>query len=244
MKKGITIAMAIILALFVAGIIVVYSSIGNVISETIAAKGSEITQTNVTLNEVEYSANTGLATLVHMQIENPSGFKTKHAITFDKIELWIDPETLNTSVIRVKAMTLVAPEIVYEISDRSDNLRTLKRYMENAVVKNSPYGPDKKIIIENFHMKNGVVFVQTDDLNGSRKTAKLADLKLTNIGGDEGGLSPKDLSLRLLLPILRETTIAALSTDLSLSDQAKNILNGAMDETESALRLFKNLLKN
>jgi len=69
-------------------------------------------------------------------------------------------------------------------------------------------------------------------------------LKLTNIGGDEGGLSPKDLSLRLLLPILRETTIAALNTDLSLSDQARNILNGAMDETESALRLFKNLLKN
>jgi len=51
MKKGITIAMAIVLALFVAGIIVVYSSIGSVISETIAAKGSEITQTNRRIKE-------------------------------------------------------------------------------------------------------------------------------------------------------------------------------------------------
>jgi len=244
MKKGITIAMAIVLALFVAGIIVVYSSIGSVISETIASKGSEITQTKVTLGEADYSANTGLATLIHMQIENPAGFKSKNAFTFDRIELWIDPETLNTDVINIKAMTLVAPEVIYEISDKSDNLRTLKRYIENSVVKKSLHGPAKKIIIENFQMKNGVVFVQTDGLNGTKKTAKLADLTLTNLGSASGGLTPKELSLRLLLPILRETTIAALNTDLSLSDQARNILNGAMDETEGALRLLKNLLNN
>jgi len=242
MQKGITIAIAIVLAIFIGGIIVIYSSIGSVISDSIVNRGTQITQTAVTLDAVDYSTSTGLATLTNLKVANPSGFKSKYALNFSRVDIWIDPETLSKEKVLIKALTLVAPEITYEISDTTDNLRTLKSYIEASIRRALSAGPDKKFIIENYIVENGVVVVESADLKGARKTAKLANIRLTNIGQSEGGLRAEQLTQQLLLPLLRETTLAALNTDLPLTDQARNILNGAADETEKAIQLFKNLI--
>lgn len=245
MKRGLTIMMAAGLIIFCAVIITIYISIGSVIVDTIEAKGSQIAQTTVTLKDADFSPSTGVTTLTQFKVSNPTGFQSKHAFSFDTVELWIDPETLASDVLVIKSMALIAPEIIYEIQDSADNLRTLKKYIENSLSNtNSQPFTGKKIIIERFFARNGVVIVHTDELEGQRRTAQISDIQLENIGKKENGLVPAELVQRLMLPLLRQTTIAALNTDLSLSDKTRNILNGAMDETENALQSLKNLLDN
>ncbi|MEH6402189.1 MAG: hypothetical protein V7750_02375 [Sneathiella sp.] len=243
MKRGFTILMAAGLIIFCAAIITIYISIGSVIVDTIEAKGSQITQTKVTLKEADFSPSTGVTTLVQLKIANPIGFESKHAFSFDTIELWIDPETLASDVLVIKSMVLVAPEIIYEINESADNLRALKNYIQNSLEKTTsqPF-TGKKIIIENFFVRNGIVVVQAAEIKGQKKTAQISDIQLKDIGRAENGLVPAEMMQRLLLPLLRQTTIAALKTDLSLSDKTRNILNGAMDETENAFKSLKNLL--
>jgi hypothetical protein len=243
MQRGLTIAIALILVLFLAAIITVYVSIGSVIGDTIASRGSAITQTGVTVGEVEYSANTGLTTISDLKIGNPAGFKQGIAINFSKVELWIDPQTINTPTLHVKALTLVTPEIIYEIRQETDNLRTLRRQVEYSTQNPATSNSDKKFFVENIQLKGGTVFVEVEQLNGNRQTATLRNTKLPNIGTASEGASAEQMVYRLLLPLLRETTLAALNTDLSLPDQARNLLSGAIDETENAINALKNLLK-
>ncbi len=242
MKKGVLVAIAITLLLFIGGIAYIYASIGSVISDTIASRGSDITQTTVAVQDSDYSTTSGLATLTKVTIANPAGFKSPLAFNFDRIEMWIDPETLNSNTIHVKSLTFVAPEVTYEISVQTDNLRTLINQIENSISRSVPSASDKRLILEQVQFKNGVVVVQSDDMQGARSTAQLADMNLQNIGKAENGISPAEIAHRLTIALLRETTIAALNTDLPLSDQARNILNGAMDETKKAIKLFRNLL--
>jgi len=240
MKRGITITVAALLFLLCAAIIYIYVSIGSVIVETVEERGTAITQTNVTLQEADFSPSTGLTTLLQMKIGNPAGFSDQTGLSFDRIELWIDPETLGSDVIVVKSLALVAPEISYEIAAPIDNLRTLKNHIDHSASTNTD-GP--KIIIENFQVRNGVVIVTANDLQGQRRTAQLADIQMQNIGKSEGGLAPAQAISVMLEPMLRNTTLAALETDLKLSDQARNVLNGALDETDKALKALKNLIK-
>lgn len=240
MKRGITITVAALLFLLCAAIIYIYVSIGSVIVETVEERGTAITQTKVFLQEADFSPSTGLTTLLQMKVENPAGFTDKTGLSFDRIELWIDPETLGSDVIVVKSLALIAPEISYEIAAPIDNLRTLKNHIDHSASK-STNGP--KIIIENFQVRNGVVVVTANELQGQRRTAQLADIQMQNIGKTEGGLAPAQAISVMLEPLLRNTTLAALETDLKLSDQARNVLNGALDETDKALKALKNLIK-
>lgn len=243
MKKGILVIIAVLLLLFIGGIAYIYSSIGSVISDTVSQQGSVITQTKVTVGASEYSTTSGVATLSQIQVANPAGFKSTFALNVEQIDLWIDPESLNSNVIRVKSLILQAPEITYEIVDRTDNLRVLKHQIEETIKQTQNQPPEKRLLLERIQIKNAVVIVSSDDLSGARKTAQLGPITLTNVGLSQGGVTPAELAHVLTLEILRETTIAALNTDLPLSDQARNILNGAFDETKNALKLFKGLLK-
>lgn len=243
MKRGFTIVMAVGLAIFCAAIITVYVSIGSIIIDTIEEKGTDITQTGVTLKEADYSSSTGLTALVQLKVKNPTGFKSKYAFSFDKIELWIDPETLGNDILHIKSLVLVAPEIVYEFSRSTDNLRTLKSHIEQSVqIALEKTIPEKKILVDNYYVRNGVLVVEAEELKGLRKTAQIGDIHIEGIGKREEGLIPAELIYQLMLPLLREATLAALNTDLSLSDQTRNLLNGAADETNKAVKALKNLL--
>ncbi|MBE7638454.1 hypothetical protein GUA87_16475 [Sneathiella sp. P13V-1] len=242
MQRGLTIIIALFLLAFCAVVITIYVSIGSVIGETLAARGQEITQTPVSVGEVEYSANTGLTSIAGMTIKNPAGFKDLQAINFQAVELLIDPETLNTPVIHVKAVTIKSPEIIYDIQNDTDNLRTLRRQIEYSLKNNRPKAGDKRFYVENVVFNPGTLVVSSANLTGNKSTAALPEVKLPAIGTRNEGVTPERLVYELIVPLLRETTLAALNTDLPLDDQARNLLSGALDETEKAIELFKGIL--
>ncbi|WP_169567665.1 hypothetical protein [Sneathiella limimaris] len=242
MKKGVLIAISLILLVFIGGVAFIYASIGSVISETLAKQGSDITQTSVTVGEADFSTTSGLAAIDGLQVANPAGFNSELAFNFDRTELWIDLETLNSKALHIKSLVVPSFEVFYEIADNTDNLRTLKKQIERSIT--TGVGADsKKLIIESLQLKNGVLVVVSDSLQGAKKTATLETISLSGVGVDQGGVTTAQLAELLTIQILRASTIAALETDLPLDEQARNIMNGALDETQNAIKLFKDLIK-
>ncbi|MCR9214358.1 MAG: hypothetical protein NXI13_11625 [Proteobacteria bacterium] len=251
MKRGLAFFIVGIVVIVCIAIVVVYSSIGPIIIATIDDFGSRITGTKVTLADAEYSTTDGDATLITLTVANPKGFSDGNAFSFSKIELQVDPETLQNEVVVVKRMKVVSPEITYEISDTSDNLRALRNNIERSAegeqqrsLQQTNEPPLKKFVINDLYFDTGVVIVQSSDMTGKRVTAVFEPLHMKDIGRETDGLYPAALIAEIYSPLLRAATIAAISTDLSLKDQAKNILEGATDEAEGALDKLRDLFKN
>ncbi|WP_339631511.1 hypothetical protein [uncultured Sneathiella sp.] len=250
MRRGLTIAMIGIVLLFCAAIIVVYVSIGSVITSSVEKYGSAMTQTSVTLTEAEFSPTTGEATLLNLKVESPVPFTAQPALLAPRIEIQIDPHTIGQETIVIKRLMVEAPEITYEIIKSGDNLRKIRDHIKDAVSAEQRgqfpldrKGSPKKIIIDDLYIQNGVVIVQAENLTGNRETALLEDIHLENVGQAENGLEAAALIEEIYASVLQATTLAALSTDLNLSDQMRNILRGASDETEELVNHLRNLLE-
>ncbi|MDF2367555.1 hypothetical protein [Sneathiella sp.] len=250
MRRGLTIAMIGIVLLFCVAIVTVYLSIGSVITTTVENYGSAITQTKVTLRETDFSPTTGEAELLDLTVASPQPYKAQPAFLTPRIKMQIDPQTVNEETIIIKRIEIEAPEITYEITKSGDNLRVIRTHIKEAMTVEAQDlyptdrpGPPKKFIIDDLYITNAVVIVQAEDLVGKKATAVLDNLHLENLGRKENGLYPAALIEKIYGPLLQATTLAALSTDLNLSDQALNILRGASDETEEVIDRIRNLLE-
>lgn len=239
-----------IVILFCVAIITVYLSIGSVITTSVESYGSAITQTNVKLRETEFSPTTGEAELLDLSVASPAPYTAQPAFLSPRIKMQIDPQTVNNDTIVIKRVEIEAPEITYEITNSGDNLRAIRTRIKEAITKESsgPFptdrlGPMKKFIVNDLYITNAVVIVQAEDLIGKKATALLETLHLEDLGQEEDGLFPAALIEKIYGPLLQATTLAALSTDLNLSDQALNILRGASDETEEVIDRLRNLLE-
>ncbi|MCF8467987.1 MAG: hypothetical protein K9G33_11335 [Sneathiella sp.] len=250
MRRSLTVAILGIALLFCVAIVVVYVSIGSVIKTAVETYGSAITQVTVTLQEADFSSASGETTLLNLAVANPANFISEISFLFPNIDIQIDPQTVGSDVMVIKRLEIEAPEIIYEITNTGDNLRTIRANVKKAVAeeRQGRFLPDapgvtKKFIINDLYVTNGVVIVHAKNLAGKKVTALLDTIHLEDLGRAENGLGPAELVDKIYGPIIQETTLAALSTDLNLSDQALNILRGASDETEEVLNRIRKLLE-
>lgn len=250
MKRGVIISVTLLVLLFCGAIAYVYSSIGNVIQSAVQNYGSEITKSPITIRETDFSPATGDATIINLVIGNPVGFSPDNAFSFPSIILQIDPETISQDTMTIKRLKIEAPEIVYEITEDGDNLRAIRKNISAAVDQEkiqsvgTTNSQGKKFVVNDVYISNAVVVVQATGLTGSKVTAILDDIHLQDIGRDQDGIGPAALVDEIYTPLLRAITVAAMSTDLNLSEQMHNIVKGAGDETEGAIDRLKELFKD
>ncbi|TNE34561.1 MAG: hypothetical protein EP348_10680 [Alphaproteobacteria bacterium] len=242
MRRGLTILMIFIVLLFCGAIAAVYLSIGPVIKSAVEDYGTAITGAKVTLGKSDFSPSSGNALLENLKVANPAHYSEGTAISTNKVELQIDPKSLESGVLVITRLKIEAPEILYEITETGDNLRTIRTAIKAAMARESdpaakPFHPGlvNRFIVRDLYISNGVVVVEAKNLMGKRATAVLDPIHLSDIGKAEGGLPPAALVNAIYTPLLQNVTLAALSTDLNLSDQARNILSGASDETEAVI---------
>ena len=236
MKRRFILFMVALLILFMGVVTVIYSSIGSVIVATIEKHGSRVMQTTVTLKSAEFAPTNGSGMLNGLTISNPPGFKTEYAFFFDRISFSVKIDTITEGVIVIKEMHMIAPEVIYEIGVNKDNLNSLRSNIDQAPPPSNSDAPVKKMIIENLYIEKGTVWISGQNLDGNRQTAVMRDIHLKDIGKIENGLLPKQLLQTIAGPFMREVTLAALGTDLSLEDQTHNILKGLRRESETALK--------
>lgn len=249
--KKLFVILGILVVLAVIGALVLFANLDSIIKSGVEGVGSEATQSDVTVENVELSVSSGQGAIRNLKIGNPDGFATDSAMRLGTISISLDTSTLNSDIVVVKEVLIDGPEITYEISGALGTESNIGRIRENvdAFVKKyagesggseggggggggESAGGDggKKIVIERLRIENGRIGVSATFLGGKEVTASMPAIDLKDLGKDEGGLTAEEVAAK----VLRELTggVESVVKKLDLAGLAEGIGKGAKDLVE------------
>lgn len=168
--------------------------------------GSEMTQAEVSVSDVDLSPTDGKGALSGLTLGNPKGFKTRYAFKAGLVELELDPGSLAEEVVLIHKINVDAPHISYEKNGGITNFDAIQRNVQHYVgaSRNAPkeeQQADTKMIIESLVIRNAKV-----NYNGLMDL-KLPDIKLRNIGKKKGGATSAEVTNAIVAELNKKLAI-------------------------------------
>jgi hypothetical protein len=243
MKRWLYIGGGIILGILILlgiGLYFLVSSLDSIVEAAVEKYGSEMTQAEVQLDQVQIELTSGKGALRGLTVGNPEGFKSARALSLGELSVQLDTGSVTTDTVVIKEIAIKAPEVIYEFGLKGSNLDALKRnvdvYTAQGKDKKKPEdakpgetGP--KLIIENLHIRNGKVNVTAPEFQSQTASAALPNIHLTGIGKRSGGATAAEVTEQVLAAISEQAARAAATTNLGgLVDKAKKDAAGALGD--------------
>ncbi|WPJ97852.1 hypothetical protein SH580_09025 [Coraliomargarita algicola] len=151
--------------------------------------GPQVTQTPVTLENVNLSILSGSGSLTGLNVGNPDGFKSANIFSLGQIDLKVDTSTVFSDKIIIDHIIIKQPEISYEKTLTSSNLKEL---LENIEEFTGPAdttdttadpaedtGAKKQVVIKQLIIEDGTVYV---GVMGIGQTVSLPRIEMADIG--------------------------------------------------------------
>jgi uncharacterized protein involved in outer membrane biogenesis len=237
MKKKILIALGIILVLAVVAVVVVVLFLGNIIKAGMETVGPKITQTPWQVDSVSVSLLGGSAAVKGLVLGNPAGYKSAQAIRVGQAAVSVVPGSLLANKIVIRSVTVNAPEITFEGNPFGAN--NLKKIMDNvnamasAPATNAPatgsavQKPAKKLEVDDLLITGAQVHVSLlTGLTTQEMTLPLPPIHLTNLGKDNDGITPAELTREVLGQV---TTATFKAVGGAVSDLGKGAADAVKD---------------
>ncbi|WP_299380898.1 AsmA family protein [uncultured Kiloniella sp.] len=224
-----------IAVLIVAGVIFIYSSLDSIVKAAVESVASDMTQTEVTLDNVSISPTTGEGSLSGFLMSNPKGFKSSDAFKFEEITIKVDPTSIASDVVIINEIRIKAPHITYEVGPQKSNIDTIN---ENAQTTSSADNSDNsagsgpKFIVEHLYLNDGEVSVAAAPLGDKTIDVDLPNIHLKDIGKGGNGASP-DVILQAALGAVTKNITSALNS-VDLEGIAKDVKGRVQDLSEGA----------
>lgn len=189
--KKLLIAGIVIIALVVAGVLLLVGNINPLIKKGVEKGGPLVLKAPVTLNAADVSFSSGSGTLSGLTIGNPQGYKTDHAFSMETLKIALDVKSVTTDKIHIREVMIDSPDIVFEGLLGKNNLKQLQ---ENAMAfaaslgggqggeTKESGGAGKKVVVDHLKITNGTVSVSMAALQGKKLTVKFPELELKDIG--------------------------------------------------------------
>ncbi len=254
MKRGLLIGGGVVVVLAVAAVWLLYSSLDSLVRAAVEKYGSEITRTEVRLNEAVISATSGEGVLRGLKMGNPRGFKSDSAFRLGEVRVRIDIDSLARDTVVIKEVVIAAPEITYELGPNGSNIDAIRRNVDSYMGAGTgrAQGGDAakgggeagtKLVIEDLYVLGGKVGVSATALGGKTLSATLPDIHLTGIGKDKGGATPAEVLDRVIGAVGQGAGKAVASLGLGkMLDAAKEQAAGATEALEKGTAGAKDLL--
>ena len=205
--KRIIIVLMVLVLLAAGGLVWLYFSLGTVLKSGIEKFGSDITQTPITVESVEFRPLTGSGTIKKMIIGNPPGYKTDHALALPEVRFRIDVASLRTGAIAIEEIYIDSPELIYEVGIGNSNLTTIQKNIESFSPKSEDktQGVSKNTKIKSVVLQNGKIALSAKILLGRKVTVDLPPMEIVDISTD----SPMNAGAKVLGAVLH-TAIGAI----------------------------------
>lgn len=166
------------------------SALNNGIRNGVETYGPRVTQTPVTLAGVNLSILSGSGTLKELKVGNPKGYQSENIFALGQIDLKVDTSTVFSDKIIIDEIIIKKPEISYEKSLTSSNVKELMQNIEAFTGPSSDSDPDpapdegakKQVVIKKLLIEDGTVYVGA---LGVGQTVALPRIEMADIG--EGG---------------------------------------------------------
>jgi len=255
MLKKILIGIVTLVVLLAIGLVFLGSNIDSIVKNAVEKYGSAATQTEVKLSSVSISATSGEGSIKNFVMGNPEGFSTESAFKLGLVVIKLDKKTImGTGPIVINEVLIEAPEVTYEVAARGEtnlqkiqnNVTAFANTMTGGALPNEAAktkGTEKasadskesrKIIIKSLIVRNGKINLSHELLKGDNAvTADLPLIQLSNLGANQGGVSPA-LIARDILDRVTSAAISAGQRTLvkQLRQQGLDSLKGAAEESE------------
>jgi hypothetical protein len=218
-------------ALLIAAILVAALFLDGIVKKGVETFGPQITKVSIKLDEVHIGLLTGSAKVKGLVVGNPEGFKAPSSISVGLAEVGVNPFSILSDKIVVRAIHVESPEITFEGGLSGNNLSKILDNVD-AIAKaggppsantNAPAKaagkPAKKIEVDDF-LITGAKVHGTLVLFGGKEviipSLPLPDIHLSNLGKGGDGLTPTDLTRAIVGAITSATvkTVASAATDI------------------------------
>jgi len=252
MKRSIRILLAIVILLIVIGVMAILF-IGTIVKTVVERVGPVVAKVPVKLDSAAISLFGGTGKLKGLLIGNPEGYKSSQAIKIGTISLALVPSSVLKNKVILHQITVESPEITYETDLKGSNIGKILENVRGAASQDEKAPTKKeqttktKLQVDDFLITGARVTVATSLLGGQNATIPLSDIHLTNLGSGPDGITPAELSTRVLSELLDATTkaVAANATKIGqgVSDAAKSVGTSATDQLKKAGSGVSDLLK-
>lgn len=121
MKKRL-IGLGVLVVLIAVGVFVFLGNLNDIVRAAVEKVGSDMTQTNVSLSEVDIELTSGKGALRGFSVTNPKGFSDDDAFKFDEVAVTLDISTVRSDPVVIKEIVIQGPSIVYQLGDNGSNL--------------------------------------------------------------------------------------------------------------------------
>ena len=203
------IAIALIVAILVGVGIYVFSNLNQIIKEAVETVGPTVTKTEVLLEKVDVKVTDGRGQLNNFTIANPEGFSDANLFSLDNLVLQFNPKSvLDGDVIVIEEITVEGLKILAEQKGFNTNVQAMLDNLssegasESSSSETSSEGSDVKLIIEKLKFaENDIQFLSE---NLGEYTLGLPSFELNNLGSKENGLTPEEMGVAILKPVLKQ----------------------------------------
>lgn len=228
MKKWLYIGGGLVVVI-VAAVVILWGSIDSIVKAAVERMGSQMTQTQVRLNEADIGATSGKGALRGLSVANPQGYKTETAFALGEIRLALDYASLRGDVVTIRELAIIGPQVTYEIGPGGSNIDVIRKNIDSytraqggqpgsakptpaSAPQPAPKNDEKetKLIIESLLIQGGKVTVSAPMVLQNRNpNTSLPDIKLSNLGKAKGGATPAEI-VDEVMRVLEQQVLASV----------------------------------
>ena len=197
--------------------------LNSMIKAGVEAVGPKITGTTVKLNAVDLSPFSGQARLKGLVVGNPPGFHTENSFKLADAKVKVDLKTALSNKLVIEEILIDGPEITYEGGPSDSNIGKIQQNIatfgksvapiDAAESKSPKKDPtQKKVQINDFILKNGMVTMSATMLKGQALTIPLPDIHLRDIGKESGGVTVQKAAAEVFAALNKSVVQAVASS--------------------------------
>jgi hypothetical protein len=244
MKKIIVRALIALVVLVILAVVAVGLLLDKAIKTGVETVGPKVTKVDIKLDSVGLSLLSGGGSIKGLVVGNPTGYKTASAINVGEASLSLVPKSLLADKIIVKSIKIQGPEITYETNLKESNLSKIVANMQEVTgggqkeptkpqqpAPSKEGKPGKKLQVDEVVITGGKIHVAVTALAGGSATVPLPDIHLQDLGTGPDGITPEDLTVKILGAIEQGTVKAAAG---AVADIAKGAVYIAKDVAGNA----------
>jgi uncharacterized protein involved in outer membrane biogenesis len=248
MKKGLVrVLLGVVIIVVLLGVAAVLF-LGTIVKAGVEKVGPRVAKVPVKLDGAKISLFNGDGELKGFSVGNPAGYKSPEAIKVGSIAVGLVPRSVLSDKVIIRSIRIAAPEITYETDLKGSNLQKILDNVGGSAQQDEK-APTKqeqttktKLQVDDLVITGGKVHVAAA-LVGST-TVPLPEIHLKDLGQGPEGITPAELSKKILSAVLDATTKAVVANVGKLPDAGKAIGTGAVDQLKKAGGGVSDLLKS
>ncbi|MDO3382194.1 DUF748 domain-containing protein [Gilvimarinus algae] len=245
--KIVLIVLLVIVLLIGGGIFLLVKNLDGLVARVIESVGTEVLQTEVSLDSVNFELDKGRGELHGLSIANYPGFEQPTLFKLNQIALQIEPSSVNSQVVVIDEILVDGAHLTVEHTGvAKTNIQTLidtvkRGSTQTSESKNSTQEP--RFMVEKLSFTDISMDVISPQLEN--RTVTLQDIQRENLGTREQGLTGPELVEAVIQPIIDrakaelEGEVRARATEEALKAIDKNL----SEEDKEKLNQYKDLLK-